>query len=223
MIGIRDFNGTEMEKHISIWTPEAEAIDLAAAADIAVRHRVRAISCAPGAAATLWPWLENTDIKIMPRFYLDAIGDSHVAQLSGRINLTLRQGASGAQIFVRAAHLGEFARSFASMRDDLFLNRDLEIGLDIGDVESHVWGDVFSAIKSLRATAFIASAPRDAGNRSDVVGRLYAMLDAWNIDNIDLHFAPLSGVYRAEQAWRLAAKMRPELINNIRFFAVPQL
>lgn len=219
MISVNDFEYTPMAGHVIIWTPDADNMELAAAADTAVRRGGGVISCAPGAVGTLWPWLEKTHIKIMPRFYVDAVNDARISELSEHISTAMRAGAAGAQIFIRANQLKSFARAFGPLRDDLFFNHDLAIGLDIGDVDAAAWGDVFATLRGLRATTFIAATSRDSGVKSDLVGRFYAMFDAWDGGDMNLHFAPLGGVLRAEQAWRLAQKMRPELIENMRFFA----
>lgn len=222
MIRINDFDGFPMAGRVSMWVPECDGVELAAAADLAARRRCDVLSCAPGAVATLWPWLEKTDIKIMPRFYVDAVDDVHMSDVTRRIKMALRAGAAGAQIFVAVSKLTAFANALAPLRDELFLGRDLAIGADLGDVDPDAWKNVFGVLDALGASAFVAAASRDAGNRSDLVGRIYAMLDAWAVKNTYLHFAPLSGVYRAEQAWRLVEKMRPELVADMRFFAAPQ-
>lgn len=219
MINVIDFDDTPMLGNVVIWTPDVDSMELAAASDTVMRLKCGVISCAPGAVSTLWPWLERSRVKIMPRFYVDAVNDARISELSEHINAALHVGASGAQIFIRASQLKSFARAFGQVRDDLLFNYDLAIGLDIGDIDAGAWNDVFAILKSLRVTTFVVVATRDTGVKSDLVGRFYAMFDAWCVDNMNLHFAPLASPIRAEQAWRLAHKMRPELIDNMRFFA----
>ena len=60
---------------------------------------------------------------------------------------------------------------------------------------------------------------KDTGKKSDFVGRIYAMLNAWSDDNkFDLHFAFGANFMRIEQAWRLVEKVKPDLISRVKFF-----
>ena len=56
------------------------------------------------------------------------------------------------------------------------------------------------------------------GNKSDFVGRIYAMLNAWNNDNeFELHFALGPDSMRIEQVVRLVEQLQPQLLDRIKF------
>ena len=198
-----------------------EASDLAGVADAAVQNSVQLMSTAPEDVGTLWAWLERMPIKIYGRFYVPARGgrdERFVSDLTTRINSCFKKGAAGAQIFLRAADLPAFADEIYAIRDDLFFNKDLVIGLDVSDIDAASWGVVRDALRRVRATALTVVMTRDSGVRSDFVGRMYAMLTAWDGLNCDLHFAVGNNTLRIEQGMRLAQKIRPELACGLRAF-----
>ena len=60
---------------------------------------------------------------------------------------------------------------------------------------------------------------KDAGDKSDFVGRIYGMLNTWDADNkFDLHFAFGPNFMRIEQALRLVQSVRPELVGRLKFW-----
>lgn len=214
----------ELGDRIALWCNAAVAgADLALASESVLGRNMGAISVAPSAVSVIWPWLERMPVKIVGRFYLSDGGpraDENISDLTQRINATLKQGASGAQIFVRPRDLKPLTAQLHLIRDDLFFNKELSIGLDIGDVDASDWPDVFAALNGLKANSMVLAMTRDAGDKSDFVGRIYGMLDAvaqgpWRGD---LHFALGNNFLRIEQAYRLVQKIRPELLSGIRFF-----
>ena len=59
----------------------------------------------------------------------------------------------------------------------------------------------------------------DIGDKSDFVGRLYGMLNAWDVANkFSLQFAFGPNLLRIEQAMRLVQQMRPGLMGELRFW-----
>lgn len=207
---------------LAAWCGQVQdAGDLARMAQYAVEHQMRMVSVAPDDVEVLWAWLENMPIKIVARFYLPARASrdvNKISELSMRINTAFKQGASGAQIFMRAADLHAFADEIAMVRDDLFFNKDLSIGLDISDVDASQWPVVFDALRRVRATSLTLVLARDTGNKSDFVGRVYGVLNAWENLNCDLHFVPGNNTMRIEQAGRLIQKMQPALACGMRMF-----
>ena len=60
---------------------------------------------------------------------------------------------------------------------------------------------------------------KDAGDKSDFVGRIYGMLDVWDVtNNFDLHFVLGQDFCRIEQVLRLIKSEKPQLLNRARFF-----
>ena len=179
------------------------------------------ISALPDDVAMLWTWLEKTPARIYARFYLPVRGGRDVgaiSDLSARINAAFKQGAHGAQIFMRAADLDDFAEQIGVVRDDLFFNRELAIGIDISEVGPFEWSAVFDALRRLRAGALVLVLARDGGDKSDFVGRMYAVLRAAGDIKCDLHFVLGNNPLRMEQAARLVRGMRPALAGGMRMF-----
>lgn len=207
---------------LSAWCGQgADAGELARMAQYTIEHQMRMISAAPDDVAALWAWLEKMPIKIVARFYLPpraARDVDKISDLSARINAAFKQGANGAQIFMRAADLPAFADEISIVRDDLFFNKDLSIGLDISDVDACEWGAVFDALRRVRATSLTLVLARDRGDKSDFVGRVYALLNAWSDLRCDLHFVLGTSRLRIEQAGRLVQKMQPALACGMRMF-----
>ena len=55
----------------SLWCgPDMEPADLAQAVDFAIVNNLQLMSVVPGMVETIWPWIEATQIKIMPRFFI---------------------------------------------------------------------------------------------------------------------------------------------------------
>ncbi len=195
--------------------------ELARVASSSVAHDMPVISALPDDVAMLWTWLEKTPARIYARFYLPVRGGRDVgviSDLSARINAAFKQGAHGAQIFMRAADLDDFAEQIGVVRDDLFFNRELAIGIDISEVGPFEWPVVFDALRRLRAGALVLVLARDGGDKSDFVGRMYAVLRAAGDIKCDLHFVLGNNPLRMEQAARLVRGMRPALAGGMRMF-----
>lgn len=212
----------EISANMALWFDGGqEAGDLAHAASVAATHAMPVISALPSDVPMLWTWLEKTSARIYARFYLPPRGARDMAVMSDltvRINNAFKHGAHGAQIFMRAADLVEFANEIGTVRDDLFFNRELAIGIDISDVDALGWDDVFSAVRRLRAGALILVMARDTGNKSDFVGRVYAAANAATNIKCDLHFVLGANPVRIEQAARIVRAIRPEMAAGVRFF-----
>ena len=136
MIDIKEiFDNDEVAKKISLWLGgDVDATELAGAAEYAVETNVGAVSVVPRDVKTVWPWLEKTKIKIMPRFVLNSAGGRSISDVAIDINSAFKNGANGAQIILQLNDLARFADSINAVRNDLFFNKDLSIGLGVFDV-----------------------------------------------------------------------------------------
>lgn len=200
---------------------DMDATDLADAVHVADIQKLPVISVVPNMVQTVWPWLEESNIKIMSRFYLDGkkISEDQISDITVRINTSLRQGANGAQVFLSYGALAGLVEQTHVVRDDLFFNKDLSIGMDIGEIGPFDWADVFENLRKINASSVIFVFTRDLGDKSDFVGRLYGMLNAWNPENkFSLQFAFGPNLLRIEQAMRLVQQMRPWLMGGLRFW-----
>lgn len=207
---------------VALWcATDMDATDLADAVQFANARQLSDISVAPNMIQTVWPWLEGRPVKIMTRFYLEQkkITEEHVSDITVRINSALRQGANGAQVFVDVDALGDLVEQTHVVRDDLFFNKDLSIGLDIGDIGPFDWANVFANLRKINASSVVFAFTQDTGDKSDFVGRIYGMLNAWDLQNkFNLHFAFGPNFMRIEQAQRLVQRVRPMLMDGLRFW-----
>jgi len=204
---------------IALWCRAgAEPTDLAYAAECAIEHELDVISVVPEAVSILWPWLETEPVKILARFYLDDFIDSDsMSEFTANVNTVLKQGADGIQVFIRYKDLETFVEQIYSIRDDLFFNKELFIGIDINDINPFDWENVLEALNKIHATGLILVLPKDKGDKSDYVGRLYAALEAWKND-FNLYFFLGDNLLRIEQTKRLIKSMQPNLLDRVKFF-----
>ncbi|MBQ8294540.1 MAG: hypothetical protein IJX89_04100 [Alphaproteobacteria bacterium] len=195
--------------------------DLARVAEFVAGRNLPMVSVGVASVGTLWPWLENTNVRIISRFYLDGrkVDVDDISDLTVQINASFKQGASGAQVFLRAAALDDLVRQTHMVRDDLFFNKELTIGLDVCDIAVDMWGDVFAGLKKINASSVLFALTRDAGDKSDFVGRIYGMLNNWDDEfRGTLQFAFGPNFMRIEQATRLVESIRPELSENMKIW-----
>lgn len=212
----------QLDGKTGLWCgADVEGADLAQAIGILTEQGIDNLSVVPGAVATVWPWLEDKNVKIYARFYLSEkrVTEKQISDITVRINNALRQGACGAQIFLRAGALSGLVDQTYVVRDDLFFDKDLSIGLDIADIDANDWDVIFENLRKIKATSVVIVFTNDTGDKSDFVGRIYGMLNAWSAENkFDLHFAFGPNFMRIEQAQRLVQSVQPGLNNRLKFW-----
>ena len=221
MIDIKEiFDNDEVAKKISLWLgDDVDATELAGAAEYAVETNVGAVSVVPRDVKTVWPWLEKTKIKIMPRFVLNSAGGRSISDVAIDINSAFKNGANGAQIILQLSDLARFADSINAVRNDLFFNKDLSIGLDVFDVWPLDWGGVFDVLKKIHASSLLLIMSHEDNEKSDFTGRIYAALNSWDADkNMELHVMLGESFSRATQVYRLAMANKPELADKLKLF-----
>jgi len=209
----------EMSANVALWCAGAsDTGELARVAECASGQSLPMISAAPEDVSMLWAWLEKTPARIYARFYLPPHGGNIkvISDLAVQINSAFKHGAHGAQIFMRMADLKAFADEMVLVRDDLFFYRDLAVGIDISEIGPFDWPGVFDAVRRLRARALVLALTRDAGDKSDFVGRVYAAARA--VTGCELHFVLGGNPIRVEQAVRMVAAIRPETVGGVRVF-----
>lgn len=212
----------QIEGKVGLWCGAGvEGADLAQAVGVLAEQKIGDVSVVPGVVPIIWPWLEDKNVKIYARFYLSEkrVTEKQISDITVRINNALRQGAHGAQVFLRAGALGGLVEQTYVIRDDLFFDKDLSIGLDIADIDANDWDCIFENLRKINATSVVLVLTNDMGDKSDFVGRIYGMLNAWGADNkFDLHFAFGPNFMRIEQALRLVQSVRPELEKKLKFW-----
>ncbi|MDO5012023.1 MAG: hypothetical protein Q4E56_00690 [Pseudomonadota bacterium] len=208
-----------------IWcAADTDTPDLAAAADLVVARGLRDISVAPAAVPIVWPWLEHTNVQIAARFYLSPASRvatfDDVSDIAARINSAFKQGASAAQVFMRLADVVSFVQNMSPIRSDLFFNKDLVIGLNIGEINPSDWAELIENLNQIGASLLLVL-PQDRGLKSDFVGRVYGLLDG-PVERFNgaLHWCLGAGQARAEQVVRLATAMQPQIISRLKFWVM---
>lgn len=213
-------NILERFDNIGLWCGgECEPNDLAKIASSAIDNNISIISVIPDSVEVLWPWIENKNVNILSRFYFDGTDPDACYIISENVNYSLKKGGEGVQIFLSLRDLEKFVSQMYSIRDDLFFNKSLFIGIDINEVGPFDWNNVFALLKKLRVTGLILVLTKDNGDKSDFVGRIYAALNTLDKEySIKLHFVLGNSLNRIEQTSRLISSMRPEILSEIKFF-----
>ena len=208
--------------YAALWCgTDVEPGDLARAVDFAINQNMDMVSVAPQCVKLIWPWLEKSKVKILSRFYVmdKKITEQKISDITININSVLKNGADGAQIFMRYQSVADLVEQVHVVKDDLFFNKDLIIGLDIADVGPYDWNDLFQNLRKVNAAALTLVMTQDLKEKSDFPGRVYGMLNAWTSENkFDLHFVVGNNPFRIEQVMRITKLIQPQLLENMRFF-----
>lgn len=212
----------QIGERVALWcAADLDAGDLARAVGVLEQRDMRFISVSSTSVETVWPWLEEKKSKIYARFYFPdkRVSEKQVSDVTVQINNAFKHGAHGAQIFLQVSALSGLVEQTHVIRDDLFFDKDLIIGLDISSVDADMWDGLFENLRKINANAVVFALTKDMGDRSDFVGRIYGMLNAWVAENnFDLHFAFGPNFMRIEQVLRLAHSVKPELDNRLCFW-----
>jgi hypothetical protein len=217
------FDDVSCARAIWIDAPDDDATDLAKIADAAIENGVQIISAPMSETEKLWPWLESSDIKIFNRF--DFMADKNsvdgMSGLAVTVMSAFRNGAAGAQIFVSRKNIKDFIEMILPIRNDLFFNHKLIVGLNLDDAQGPYWAATFDEIKKIEPDAVLLTAQGDVFDaKSDFVGRVYDMLMNWDL-NCDLHIMFGKNMFRVCQTLRLAQKIRPNLVEKMHVFVPP--
>ena len=203
----------------AIWCgAEMDATELARAASVAIENKLSTVSVTPAGVGVIWPWVENRGIEILSRFYVNDASEVTVSAVTQNINSAFKNGADGAQVFVAPDDVDAFVSQVYVIRDDLFFNKKLFIGMDIGKINPLDWDGVFGAIKKIRADGVTLVLAHDAGDKSDFVGRVYAAANAWDMKNMSLQFVVGNLPNRIEQASRLFNSVLGDAAPKLKFF-----
>ena len=212
---------SDSDKRLALWCEGAsDTSDLAGLAENIVQNNVHLISVSPVSVPFMWTFLEKFDVKILTRFTFNAKNrgiDSEMYNLVQDINAVCKKGANGVQIFTKIENLESLIENLSLVRDDLFFEHDLSIGLNIDEIGIDGWDVVFKKLRDIRANSLVLTLKEDMGNRSDFVGRIYSMLEKWNF-NGELHFILNNDYDRIDQVIRLVEILRPELSDSLKFF-----
>ncbi|MBQ0013504.1 MAG: hypothetical protein KBS86_02985 [Proteobacteria bacterium] len=194
---------------------ESDPLLLASGVEFAVAQELKFVSVMPGAVDVIWPWLENRNIDIYSRFYIENM-DGGFSKFVVAATHAFKHGANGALVFMRPSDVVGFAGGVLPVREDLFFYRKLFIGLDICAVDACDWDGVFSALVSVRADGLFLVYTHENGDKSDFVGRIMNMIDAWHDDYVgELYISFGANFMRIEQVCRLMQYEKPNIKIHI--------
>ena len=212
---------SDSDKRLAFWCESTtDTSDLAVMAENIIQSGIHLISVAPESVPLIWPYLEKNDVKILTRYVFNAVPkniDSEIYNLATNISAVCKKGADGVQIFLKMHDFEQLADAVSVVRDDLFFKHDLSVGMDISDLDTNNLDSFFQKLRDIRPNSLVLTLNEDAGNRSDFLGRVYALLQHWNMDG-ELHFILNNDYDRMDQVIRLTETEKPELNEKLRFF-----
>ena len=212
---------SDFDNRIALWCEAiGDTTDLANLANYILENKIQMISVSPDIVGFMWTCLEKYNVKILTRYNFAPVHqniDKDIDSLAKNIISMWTHGANGVQIFMGLQNFYKFTEILLPVRDDLFFEHDLCIGLDINNIGVYDWDCLFEKLRSIRAHALVLTLSEDMGNRSDFVGRVYGMLQKWNFDG-QLHFMLSNDYERIDQVIRLIESEKPELSERVRFF-----
>ncbi len=194
--------------------------DLAGMADDIIKGNIHLISAPVDIVPLLWAYLEKSDVKILTRFVFAPKQkniDSDMYELASKITNICKKGADGVQIFIKMRDFESFIEKISVVRDDLFFEHDLCLVMDIEDLDIHQLPMIFQKLRDVHVKALAFTLNDDMKNRSDFVGRVYGLLQNWDMDG-ELHFMLNNNFDRIDQVIRLVESEKPELSDKLRFF-----
>ena len=212
---------SDSDKRIAIWCEGAtDTNDLAMMCEHVISNNVHLVSVPPAVVKDVWAYLEKSKVKILTRYSVNSNSkniDSDMFKLGADIVFVCKNGASGVQLFIKMHDFELIINSLHVVRDDLFFGHDLSVVMDINDLDINNLGFVFQKLNEIRADSFALTLNEDAGNRSDFIGRVYALLQQFDFKG-ELHFILGNNFDRIDQVIRLTEILRPELSDKLRFF-----
>ena len=207
------------EKQIASWCDNVQDTnDTAIMANDILESGVDTISVPAENVPFVWICLEKSNVEIYTRYNFGVNDtDDDFNDLVKKINHVLKSGADGVQIFIKMENFVRFMDLLALVRDDLFFGHKLCICMDINDIDISKWEMIFDKLRALRVDVFAISLEKDDGKRSDFMGRIYGMLNAWNFGGV-LHCIKINKNIRIDEIMRLTEILQPDIYDKLRFF-----
>ena len=212
---------SDSNKNVALWCDSVEDVsDIAVTAENIIQMGVDLVSLPPNMVQDMWVYLEKIHVNILTRYNFFSNRkniDEDITVLAGNIKNICKHGADGVQIFLKMNNFEDFIEKISPVKDDLFFEKDLCVCMDIIDLDVNNLESIFQKLNEIGATAIGLTLNEDTGNRSDFVGRVYAILNNWNF-NGNLHFLLGNDYERIDQVIRLIESENPELQDKVKFF-----
>ena len=212
----------DIEHMTAMWVDEVDAGELARIASVAIDNNVPFVSMPCSDTKTFWPWVEKTGVKILNRLTFcmekNRSLDDVISEFATNVNSAFRSGAYGIQVIVPLDEISQFTDAILPIKNDLFFDRYISVGVDIDDASCQDWPDIFGKLRQINPNSILVMGHIDKFSpKSDFVGQIYGMLENWNLD-ADLHLMFGKNMLRVSQVLRLTQKMAPKLMKNMRVF-----
>ena len=212
---------SDSDKRLALWVENvSDTNDLAIICENIINNGISLVSVPPEKVADIWAFLEKRKLEILTRYNFAPVSkniDSDMYELGANITNVCKRGAKGVQIFIKMRDFENFINNLKIVRDDLFFEHDLSIVMDTEDIDINNLDFMFQKLREIRADSLGLTLKEDMGNRSDFVGRIYALLEHLDFGG-ELHFILGNNFERIDQVVRLTEILRPELSDKLRFF-----
>ena len=209
------------DTRLALWAEMAQDTnEIALLADKIVQSKTPVVSVPPEMVKDIWTYLEKTPVEIFTRFSFVPLKknfDNDMDDLIKDVSKICKSGADGVQLFVKMRDFYKFMDVLSIVRNDLFFNHKLSICMDIEDIDINDLSGFFQKLNEVQVDSFGLTFYEDMENRSDFIGRIYALLEQWNF-NGELHFILLDNLDRVDQVVRLTEILQPDLISKTKFF-----
>lgn len=209
------------DTRLALWCEMVEDTNESALlADKIAQSKVPVVSVPPDMVENMWTYLEKVPVEILTRFSFTPLKknfDTDADDLIKNIAGIFKHGANGVQLFIKMHDFYNLIDVLSIVRNDLFFEHKLSLCMDIQDIDINDLSNIFNKLKGVKADSLGLTFSEDMGNRSDFIGRIYALLEQWDFDG-QLHFVLLNNLDRVDQIVRLTEIMKPDLINKTKFF-----
>ena len=208
-------------------TAAPDAGGCASAADAALRIGADRIAVPAAAVHLTWAWLENKGIEILA--VMDGGGFKEDGQgaekLSEHIRSVLKKGADGIMLCAwaggkirTAARIFEIADALAPVRNDLFFEKKLFVGMSLENIEPLDWPDIFRNLKKMGADGVLFSLTPVSGKGKNIAGKIFGALENWDCGFAGRIMFLADSPADIESALRLVEKIKPDFVKKLRFF-----
>lgn len=213
---IKDIEKSYISKNFALECKMCDdTIKLVSISNELVSTNIKLISVLPNMIQAVWSWLEKNNIEMFVRVYESDYQNS--SDLVKSINSIYKIGATGVQLFIKKKNFFLILPDFLKVKDNLFYNKKISICFDLDDFSINSWSDVFINLNKLKADVILLNYKKEKDD--DFVGLVYGFLD--NFDDRfkgEIHFSIGNSSIRVEQTWRLIEKMKPDLLDKVKFF-----
>ena len=193
----------------------SDETDLLSLSNEILSSNIKLISILPSMLKVIWSCLEKNDIEIFVRLY--EYEYENISDFIKYISNVYKMGATGVQLFIKKDKLISLIPDFLAIKANLFYNKKLSICFELNDFSINSWSDIFLNLRKLEPSSILLNYKKERDD--DFPGLIYGFLDTFD-DNFkgEVYFSIGNSSLRVEQVWRLVEKLKPDLLDRIKFF-----